>query len=255
MEAKFDETGQPVSLSGTAQDITERKEAERALRESHDRLRKLTGRLQAVRENERTHIAREIHDELGQRLTAIKIDLSWSLSLIQDSDEDLLRRIRSALRLVEETVDTVREISRDLRPPVLDQLGLEAAIDWQVEEFGNRTGCKTKLTVQAENVRFDEHRDITVFRILQEALTNTARHAAADSIQVSLGASENELVLEVCDNGRGISDQAIDSNDSIGLIGMRERAGSLGGKIEINRRAEGGTALILRVPLVDGNGE
>ena len=216
---------------------------------SRERLRNLAARLHRVREEERTMIAREIHDELGQTLTGLRIDLSWMLERLPPRKKELVERARAALLLVDETLDTVRRLSHDLRPAMLDDLGLEAAIEWQVEEFARRAGCRCSVELKAGEIGLDNERDIVVFRILQEALTNVTRHAAADKVKVSLQSPDGHLVLEVADNGRGISEEEMRSSESIGLIGMRERAGAMGGRLNISRGGKGGTVVSVDVPL------
>jgi PAS domain S-box-containing protein len=223
--------------------------AERLLLESSERLRNLAARLQAVREEERTMMAREIHDELGQTLTGLRIDLAWVLKHLPDRNGELMERMRSAMTLVDRALITVRRISHDLRPAMLDDLGLDAAIEWQAEEFARRTGCECKLNLRAGKIGMDNERDTGIFRVLQEALTNVSRHAAATRVKVSLRIRNGMLVLEVSDNGRGISRKALHSSESIGLIGMRERANSLGGRVQIARQRRGGTKVCLEIPL------
>ena len=231
------------------EDITERKQAEKMVLKSRERLRNLATRLHAVREEERMSIAREIHDELGQTLTGLRIDLAWILEQGPKRNKALIERARASLLLVDETLETVRRISHELRPAMLDDLGLEAAIEWQIEEFSNRTSCDYKFNLKTEDIGIDDVRDTVVFRILQEALTNAARHAKANQVNVSLSSADGRLVLEVADNGCGITKAALESNNSIGLIGMWERAGSLGGKVDIKRDTQGGTKVKLDLPL------
>ncbi|MBI2992627.1 MAG: PAS domain-containing protein [Gammaproteobacteria bacterium] len=223
--------------------------AEQIVLQSRERLRKLAARMDRSREEDHRRIAREIHDELGQTLTGLRIDLAWMLDRLPRDRPELAERALSALTLADQTLDTVRRMSHDLRPAMLDDLGLEAAMEWQVSEFSRRTGCRCRIDLRAGPIGLDNERDTTVFRVLQEALTNVARHAAADELKVTLRAPNERLMLEVTDNGRGISDEAIRSNESIGLIGMRERVGALGGRINITRGRKGGTIVHMEMPL------
>lgn len=239
---------QRVIILVVCENITERKRAEVHIRESHQRLRNLAARLHAVREEERTLIAREIHDELGQVLTGLKIDLSWMMNRLPKSWKTLPERVRSMISIVDTTLHSTRQLSARLRPPMLDDLGLEAAIEWQVEEFAARTGCKCDLRVDDEACGFDADRETAIFRILQESLTNVARHADASRVEVKLSPINGQVVLEVRDNGSGITEDAISGSGSLGLIGMRERAEALGGEVQIRRLPEGGTLVSLRMP-------
>lgn len=230
--------------------IAERKLVENALRESHQRLRNLTTQLQAVREDERTIIAREVHDEMGQALTALKMDLAWTRKSLPKRWKAVPDRISSMMSLIDSTLDTVRQLSSRLRPAILDDLGLETAIEWQVHEFANRGSYECGLELKATRLRPDKKRDIAVFRILQEALTNIARHAGASGIVVKLSTNDEELLLVVEDDGKGISNDALTSAYSLGLTGMYERAQTLGGSLKIERGDnDRGTVLTLSVPL------
>lgn len=226
----------------------ERKQAEEALASSQERLRNLAARLHAVREEERTVIAREIHDQLGQALTGLKMDLSWLMRRLPE-EKSVSERVESMQALLDSTVDSVRTISTQLRPPILDDLGLEAAIEWQTTEFCRQSGisCDLKLRIGDRFVE-DEHAT-AAFRILQEALVNVARHAEAQSVTVEIRFVEDTLLLSVGDNGCGIGDAALSSSHSIGLIGMRERAAALGGYVNISRLPRGGTNVRLELPL------
>lgn len=218
---------------------------------SRQRLRNLAARLQAVREEERTRISREIHDELGQTLTGLRIDLAWIYNQLQE-EEELSEKVHSALELADSTLVSIRRISHDLRPPILDDLGLEAAVEWQVEEFRRYSHCQCDLEINVGDIGIQSERDTIIFRILQEALTNIARHANTDKVEVKLSKLHRRLILKVSDNGIGINRNAIDSNDSIGLIGMRERAGIFGGRVDIQRGDKGGTVVNLVIPLTKG---
>ncbi len=228
-------------------DLTERKQAE-------EQLRALTARLQNIREEERTRIAREVHDELGQALTGLKMDLSWIINrLPQAGDKKVSRliedRSKGMFDLIAKTIKTVRKISSDLRPGVLDDLGLVAAIEWQANDFQNRTGIRCKFDAAVEHIELDREVSTAVFRIFQETLTNVARHADATRVEIKLNRSNGNLVLEVTDNGKGITKQDIAGKKSLGLLGMRERAHIVGGEVTLRGARNKGTTVIVEVPI------
>jgi len=231
------------------ENVTERKQAEIELESSRERLRNLAARLQAVREEERTSIAREIHDELGQALTGLKMDLSWIADRLPESRDDVRERARSMLSLMDITVNSVRKLSTQLRPAILDDLGLEAAVEWQASEFSTKANVECYLDLRVGDLDLEPRRATAVFRILQETLTNVARHAGANGVWVKLCQTDSELILAVKDNGRGISDSEVTSPRSLGLIGMRERAGAMGGHVEIRSDPGGGTEVLLHMPV------
>ena len=167
-------------------DITERKKAEEQLKGSTEQLRALSAHLQSVREEERTLISREIHDELGQELTGLKMDLSWLVKRLSKNQKSLISKTESMLKLVDSTIQTVRRISSELRPGVLDDLGLIAAIEWQAQDFENRTGITCDFSSSVEEIGLDRDRSTAVFRIFQETLTNVSRHAKATRVKISL---------------------------------------------------------------------
>ena len=208
--------------------------AQEQLRQSHEQLRALSVYLQSVREEERTRIAREVHDELGQALTSCKLDLSWLASRLPREQKPLLEKTRALTAHIDATIQTVRRISSELRPGVLDHLGLAAALEWQANEFQNRTGIKCDVRAQVHEP-LDHNLSTTLFRIFQETLTNVIRHAGATEVTVRLREADGRLCLEVQDNGRGIERADISNNKSMGLLGMRERAALLGGFFKIGR--------------------
>ena len=240
------------SVSGVLVDIrddTERQYTQEELGKSRERLRNLAARLQSVREEERTTIAREMHDELGQALTGVRMDLAWLTEKLPRNRKALLERARSMTALVDSTLETVRQIAWRLRPAILDDLGLQAAVEWQVEEFESRTGLDCALAIDAGAAPLDPVNDTVAFRILQEALTNVARHAEASRVNISLRVSNGQLVLEVRDDGKGITDRDLASTAALGLIGMRERAAPLGGRVTVRRVEEGGTEVKLTLAI------
>jgi signal transduction histidine kinase len=224
-----------------------RKAQERLIR-SHDQLRALTGHLQFVREEERTRIAREVHDELGQSLTGLKIDLSWLAGKVA-GDRLLQRKIKSMAADVDNTIQTVRRIATALRPGVLDSLGLAAAIEWQAMDFQESTGIPCEVRIEVKEAIWDREFSTTCFRIYQETLTNIIRHANATHVLVRLAQVDNELVLTVRDNGRGILEKEIINPLSIGLIGMRERAAQVAGQVFLFGVPGRGTTVTMRVPM------
>ena len=246
-------TGSPVEYQGgfarvlTFRDVTARNEAERSLRESRQRLRNFAAKLQDAREGERTSVSREIHDELGQSLTGLKMDFAWLTGRIAPH-EGTRSRIASMNHLIDGMIETVRDLASRLRPGVLDDLGLVAAIDWQVRDFRKRSEITCEMRPPAETIDVDDATATAVFRILQEALTNVARHASASRVDVDLSATGDALLLTVRDDGTGVSDEALWATDSTGLMGMRERAGGLGGRVEVGPNEGGGTKIFLTLP-------
>jgi PAS domain S-box-containing protein len=236
-------------LRGILVDITERRKVEDRLKESFEQLRNLAVRLQSIREQESTRIALEIHDELGQALTGLKMDLAWMTKRLGTEQEPLQKKIQSMGKLIDSTIQTIRRISTELRPGVLDDLGLVAAIEWQTEEFEHRTGIHSTVSLPSESPELERERATAVFRILQETLTNVARHANAKNVNIALKMDNNHLILDVRDDGIGIPLQRISDPQSLGLVGMRERAIFLGGKLTISGQPMRGTTVVLQVPL------
>lgn len=230
-----------------SREIAERRLAEQQLRESEERLRALAGHVITVREQERAHIAREIHDELGQVLTGLKMDIVW---LSKRVEAPALRdKARAMSRMVDDTLRTVRKISTGLRPEVLDDMGLVAAIAWQTTTFQKRAGVRCHSSLPPETVVFDKDLSTTMFRIFQELLTNVARHAQATRLDVELRSVDDRLVLKVSDNGVGIAPGNANGKTSLGLLGMRERARQLGGSIDISSVRGAGTRVAVSIPM------
>jgi len=240
--------GLPEYAVGMVEDITERKRAEEELQRSFHQLRALAARLQNVREEERQEVAREIHDQLGQALTAIKIDLSSLVRELPAKLEQPTKRASSIFKLVDETIQAVRRISSELRPGILDDLGLVATIEWAGEEFEARTGTKCRLDLPREDIAIDPERATAIFRIFQETLTNVARHAEASEVKVRLAKEGGDLTLEVRDNGKGLAEERLSSGRSLGILGMRERALLLGGELAIRGAPGKGTTVRVRIP-------
>lgn len=245
----FNEKGEIIEFVDLMRDITEPKKAEEELKNSQKQLRDLTAHLQSVREQERTSIAREIHDELGQVLTALKMDLSWLNKRLPEDQKELSKKTESMNKLIDSTIKTVQKISTELRPDLLDDLGLTAAIEWQAGEFSNRTGTKCKVSADFEEDILNDDSKIIIFRIFQETLTNVGRHAEATKVKVNLREKKRELVLKVSDNGKGIEEEHISDLESFGLIGIKERARFLGGEVMIEGIEGKGTTVIVSIPL------
>jgi PAS domain S-box-containing protein len=229
--------------------ITEQKKHEADLRRSREEMRNLSQHLESIREEERTRIAREIHDELGQALTALKMDIVWLNRRIVDEEVINREKTASMIELVDDTIQSVRRISSELRPGILDDLGLAAAIEWQTGEIEKRTGICCEASFEPEDIMIDDTCNISVFRIFQEAITNVIRHANASKVQVRLHMDDTTLELCVHDDGIGITEDSISNSNSFGLIGMRERALFCGGELHIFRNPDKGTTVKVTIPL------
>lgn len=259
-ELEFDEDGTLRSGFGTTQDITERKTLEQQLyeythgleklvQEQTQELRDLLGHIQEVREENRIQIARHIHDEFGTVLTGLKVDLSSLLKKIPDDPGEIRTRLKEDVKLIDSAIGILRGIISELRPSVLEHLGLAEAINWQVQESIKRTGISYNAVLRADDIEIDYKRSIAVFRIFQEALSNITRHAGATEIQISLNKNDGFLILEVADNGKGIPEEKLSDHNSFGLMGMRERVLFLGGTLEIDSILNEGTTVRIAVPL------
>ena len=246
---RFNENKEIIGVIHIARDITHRKESEEQLKNSREKLRNLTAHLHYVREEERKHIAREIHDELAQSLTALKMDLVWVNNKLLDNQKPLLDKTRRMSNLIDRTIYAVRRISSELRPGLLDDLGLQAAMEWQVKEFVERTGITCDVDFYSETDGLDPERATTVFRIFQETLTNIVRHAEATRVKASLEEIDNALIMKVKDNGIGITKEQMSDPKTFGLMGIQERAHLWGGKVAIFGTAENGTTVKVIIPL------
>lgn len=231
------------------QEIAERERVERELRGSLDQLRALAARLQFVREEERTLVAREIHDELGQACTAIKMDLASIGRKTSKKQSGLRAKVDSAIEVVDQMISTLRRIASELRPRTLDDLGLAAALEWQAQEFESRTGVRCVLVLPKEEPVLDSERSTAIFRIFQESLTNAARHSQATMVEARLETGKEHLILQVHDNGKGFDPEKADARTSLGLVGMRERALLLNGELTIKGVPGSGTTITLRIPI------
>lgn len=234
-------------LIGMGLDITERKKVENALLERTEEIERLSGHLQNIREEERERIALEIHDVLGQQLTALKMDATWLKRRVTDDGQ--LTRLQTMIALIDETIKTVRRISTELRPGILDDLGLAAALEWQAAEFEKNTGITVSFEMNKNDVRLDKNCSTNVFRVYQEALTNVARHSQATLVNTKLNCDGNFLELVVEDNGVGIDMEKAREKKSLGLISMTARARLLKGEIRVENRTPHGTAITMKVPV------
>jgi len=234
-----------------ASEIAERKIAEERLRESEVQLRALAARLFSIREDERARIAREIHDELGQVLTGLKMDVMWLSKQLDNEHKPLLARIETMRQLIDSTVQVVRRISTGMRPEILDDMGLVAAIRWQSKEFQKRLGIRCRVELPGDQIHLGSELSTAVFRIFQEMLTNIARHAKAGSVTVKLNISKERLTLKVADDGVGMGESAPQARSSLGLLGMRERAQLFGGEVTFQATPGRGTTVLLSIPLPD----
>lgn len=233
----------------------ERIRAQEALHESEAQLRALATRLQSVREEESLRIAREIHDEMGQAMTGMKMDLQWLERRLTKAPDrafaaPLTEKIQEMVRLTDQTIKSVRRIATDLRPGMLDDIGLVPTLEWQASSFQTRTGIACEIALPDKPITLDEARATAVFRIFQEILTNIARHAKATKVSIKLSATNQRLYLEVHDNGRGINAKEIMGKETLGLVGMRERAILFGGEILFQGRKGKGTKVSVTIPLL-----
>jgi PAS domain S-box-containing protein len=250
----FDANGAVTQVGGVGIDVTDRKQAEVLLENSKDQLRALTAKLQTVREEESIRLSREIHDELGHALTTLNMDLTWVQHKLEGEKSPLLRsqlsrRMKAMMASLETMARTVQRIATELRPGMLDDLGLTSTLEWQAEEFQGRTGVRCHWETRPSSVTLDRAQATALFRIFQEILSNVARHAAAQSVKLILTQSNDELVLQVADDGKGFNEKKLLDHTSLGLLGMRERAALIGGLVEIRTRRGKGTTVTVTCPL------
>lgn len=243
-----DEHGKLVTVLSLVLDVTKRRKAEATLSNSYEEIRQLSNHLQNIREEERSHIAREIHDELGQQLTVLKMDVLGLSRKLTGADAAIHKKIGEIIELLDQTVGSVRRISSELRPSLLYNLGLAAAIEWQLKDFERRSGIKTVFIEPAEELNITDPVKNGLFRIFQESLTNAGRHANADNIIVGLERNNGHLILTVEDDGRGFEMEKIGSKRTLGILGMKERCQMMGGNFEIRSSASNGTSVTVVVP-------
>jgi len=228
-------------------DITHRKTGEESLVLQREQLRALAERLQWVREEDRKSVARDLHDQIGQILTSIKMDLTWVIRHLPDAEDVVLARLKESIMSIDAGVKAVRAICSGLRPGVLDDLGLAAAIEWQASDFASRNGVPCQVTVPPVDLHLDGDRATATFRIFQECLTNVIRHAQAKSVRVELCQEEECILLVVVDDGIGFHESGLSS--SLGILGMKERAQFCGGDVQISSSPGRGTTVTVRVPV------
>jgi PAS domain S-box-containing protein len=254
IEASISQAGEPGRHFYTVilRDVTLRRKALDALEAQQLELRRLSAQVLEAREEEKTRIARELHDELGQLLTALKLDLAWLRERLPAGEA--AQRAEQMGRVLDQTVASTRRISADLRPLMLDDLGLAEAAQWLVGDFSGRSGVQCEVRLPGEGALADLDKSVatTLYRALQESLTNIARHAGARQAWVSMSADNGEIHIEVEDDGRGIEPADLAKARSLGLKGMRERVLYLGGSIEVARAPRGGTRVRVRVPARGG---
>ncbi len=233
--------------------VVSRRKISDEVRESREQLRALSTHLQSVIEQERTRISREIHDELGRELTSLKFDISWLRDRAASANNEADReKLTTVLRDIDSAIGSVRRIATELRPPVLDALGLTAAIEWQAKDFENRTGIRCIFKRMEEDIPVNMDAATTVFRIFQESLTNVARHAEASEVRIALERTNGRLSLKIEDNGKGIGPTEIHGLHSLGILGMEERVRLIDGEFSIAKRNNHGTLVSVDIPLQDG---
>jgi|WetSurMetagenome_2_1015567.scaffolds.fasta_scaffold32923_4 signal transduction histidine kinase len=235
-----------------------RKKAESELTESREQLKNFAAHLQTIREEERTYISRELHDNLGQSLTAMRIDLHNIITDLSEKNEsnvleNIIKQSHNLISIIDSTIQTVRNIARELRPSILDNLGLLAAIEWQIREFSKRSGMKCRLVTSLNKIDIETKHSIGVFRIVQESLTNVLRHSKATEVTIKIFEKEANTVIEIKDNGCGINESEINSTKSLGLLGMRERALIFGGELLVKGEKAVGTKIFLKIPIIKQN--
>lgn len=245
---------EPTQLQLKLAQIVERRRAQQFLDRARQELRTLSARLESIREEERIRLSREIHDELGQLMTGMKMDVAWLKKHLSDDSEEMRLKLSQRLNmmqgLMDETVNWVRRMAGDLRPAMLDDIGLVAAIEWETGEFQARSGIACRLTVHPQPVTLTAEAATAVFRIFKEMLTNIARHAQAQHIEIHLGQTATTFSLSVRDDGRGFAPEQLKASKSLGLLGMSERAALLGGTLSLHSESSQGTTAQVEFPLV-----
>jgi len=249
-QALWNPSGEAYRMVGWIIDVTERRLADEALRESREELQRLSANIQRAREEEKTRIARELHDDLGQQLAALKIECARNDNRVEGVDSpEAGTDMSSIYAMIDQLVVSVRRIATDLRPAMLDDLGLIPAIEWFIERFSERHGVRVVQHIDAEDIDFNHDSSTAVFRIVQEALTNVARHSGATEVRLDIARKEQHCVVRIADNGRGCPGDARPAPSSFGLIGMRERAAALKGELKIQTAPDNGFAITISLPL------
>ncbi|MCW3119386.1 MAG: domain S-box protein, partial [Chitinophagaceae bacterium] len=243
-----DSKGNVIRLFGTAQDITERKKAEETLKQSYEEIKRLTEHLQKIREEERTYIAREIHDELGQQLTAIKMDVVWIDKKIPEGTTPIKSKLKNIIELLDGSNQSVRKILSELRSGILGDHGLPEALKWQGRQFTERTGIPVEFTITEKALKLPEEIAASIFRVYQESLTNIMRHAEARKVLTSLKILDNFIIVTIEDDGKGFYVESLRNNKSFGILGMKERIASVHGKFEVDSAPGKGTTINISIP-------
>jgi len=246
---KRNEIGEGIIVRGTLTDITKRINYEKTLEKSKQEIRDLATHIDSVRENERKAIALNLHDDLGQKLTAVRIDLNQLKSGLMPSDNNSVNRIDGMIKLLDETIGTIQKVSSELWPSILYNLGLKDAVEWKFKEFSNSTGIRHTIRFYPKDFLINQNLSVLVFRILQESLTNVARHAGATTVRFNLKISDSSVQCTIKDNGKGIDEDSLKNSNSFGLIGMRERAAAVNGQVLIKGVPGMGTTVTLRIPI------
>lgn len=244
----LDEHNEPVRMIGSMVNITEQREAQQELEHSYRTIRELSDHLHQVREEERKSIAREIHDELGQQVTVMKMEITWLISEIKSENPLVRQKMEGLLDVLKETVQSIRRISSELRPSLLDDLGLSAAMEWHLKEFEKRSGVQTHFESHIPDTELPDTVRIALFRILQESLTNVARHAQASNVVVSIIYHQETIAMTVTDDGNGMDTSRLKHSKTYGILGMKERAGMMGGNYHIESAPGKGTSINVEIP-------
>jgi two-component system sensor histidine kinase UhpB len=248
--ALWDPSGEAYRMVGWIIDVTERRLAEEALRESREELQRLSANIQRAREEEKTRIARELHDDLGQQLAALKLECARSQGRVEGADVPATGAdMSNVYGLIDQLVVSVRRIATDLRPAMLDDLGLIPAIEWLIERFSSLYGVRVIQRIDADDIDFNDDSSTAVFRIVQEALTNVARHSGATEVRVDIAHNERDCIVCIADNGHGCASDARPAPDSFGLLGMRERVAALRGELKVHTAPDQGFKITVTLPL------
>ena len=237
-----------MNAIGKSKMISEKERAEQELKESYEQVRRLASHLQDIREEERAFMAREIHDELGQQLTGLKLDISWMMLKLSEADEEIKEKIEGMEKMISDSLKTVKKLATELHPALLDKLGIIEAIKWQSREFEKRTNIKIKLDLPVEALNLTAKMAIALFRIYQESLTNIARHAGAANVSCTLKVNNDKVIFNIKDDGVGFDMAGIEKKQSLGLLGMKERTVMIGGKYNITSEPEMGTTVSVLLP-------